>query len=393
MEEQRLQEVARIISEKLIYPVYQPIVSLKDGSIYAYEALSRITAENTSLNIMELFEGAGRSGYLWELEKICRTKALKHAVEKPEGMKLFINVDGNILRDSKFIKGFTKEKLGVYSLKTKDVVFEITERSDYDDPQLLSELIKHYREQGYEVALDDLGSGYSGLNRLQNIKPEYVKVDYELIHDIDKDKSKKSLLRMLVRHCNDMDYKLIAEGIETKEELQCLINLGVKYGQGFLLGMPDKEFQNIDPHVIKLIEELQKSKKKSHSNKIGNIGKMGTIVYPTCSVEHAMTLFSQAPRIPCIAIVDSECKFYGFIYRDEVMRYADDKQKSRLTVEGIMDPDILKIDADKTIKETIGRLMIREEQEFYKPFAIIRKHRYFGVATIRDVLIAIGKEL
>ena len=113
MEEQRLQEVARIISEKLIYPVYQPIVSLKDGSIYAYEALSRITAENTSLNIMELFEGAGRSGYLWELEKICRTKALKHAVEKPEGMKLFINVDGNILRDSKFIKGFTKEKLGV----------------------------------------------------------------------------------------------------------------------------------------------------------------------------------------------------------------------------------------------------------------------------------------
>ena len=148
MEEQRLQEVARIISEKLIYPVYQPIVSLKDGSIYAYEALSRITAENTSLNIMELFEGAGRSGYLWELEKICRTKALKHAVEKPEGMKLFINVDGNILRDSKFIKGFTKEKLGVYSLKTKDVVFEITERSDYDDPQLLSELIKHYREQG-----------------------------------------------------------------------------------------------------------------------------------------------------------------------------------------------------------------------------------------------------
>lgn len=148
MEEQRLQEVARIISEKLIYPVYQPIVSLKDGSIYAYEALSRITAENTSLNIMELFEGAGRSGYLWELEKICRTKALKHAVEKPEGTKLFINVDGNILRDSKFIKGFTKEKLGVYSLKTKDVVFEITERSDYDDPRgtgILQALCHHQK--------------------------------------------------------------------------------------------------------------------------------------------------------------------------------------------------------------------------------------------------------
>lgn len=188
--EQNKNVIARIISDGMLSPVYQPIVSLKDGSIYAYEALSRITYKNASISVSELFEIAGQCGYLWELEKLCRTNALKNATQKPQGAKLFINVDGNVLRDSNFIKGFTKEKLNAYSLKADDIVFEITERSNSDNYQLLRDVMEHYREQGYEVALDDLGSGYSGLNRLQNIKPEYVKIDYELIHNINKDKSK-----------------------------------------------------------------------------------------------------------------------------------------------------------------------------------------------------------
>ena len=104
-----------------------------------------------SINISELFETAGQMGYLWELEKICRTNALKNAVGKPDGVKLFINVDGNVLSDSKFIKGFTKAKLRMFSLKAEDVVFEITERSNCDNHRPLSTLIKYYREQGVEV--------------------------------------------------------------------------------------------------------------------------------------------------------------------------------------------------------------------------------------------------
>lgn len=104
-----------------------------------------------SINISELFETAGQMGYLWELEKICRTNALKNAVGKPDGVKLFINVDGNVLSDSKSIKGFTKEKLRMFFLKAEDVVFEITERNNCDNHRQLSTLIKHYREQGVEV--------------------------------------------------------------------------------------------------------------------------------------------------------------------------------------------------------------------------------------------------
>ena len=197
---------------------------------------------------------------------------------------------------------------------------------------------------------------------------------------------------MLVRYCNEMDYKLIAEGIETEDELHCLINIGVKLGQGFLLGRPDKSFISIDNHIIRLINKLHK-KKKSKNNSIENIGKMGTIVYPSCSLEHVNTLFSQNDKISYIGIVDSNCKFYGLIYPETIAEHLTANPKTTSMVIDVMDKNILEIDSEKSLKETIGRLMTRDETDFYKPFAIIRKKRYFGTATIRDVLIAAGKAM
>lgn len=104
-----------------------------------------ISNKNASISVSELFETAGQCGYLWELEKLCRTNALKNATQKPHGVKLFINVDGNVLRDSNFIKGFTKEKLNAYSLKADNIVFEITERSNSDNYQLLRDTMEQSR--------------------------------------------------------------------------------------------------------------------------------------------------------------------------------------------------------------------------------------------------------
>lgn len=392
MDEKKLKEVVQIVSNRYLSSVYQPIISLKDGSIHAYEALSRITYKETTIDIVELFEKAKQVGYLWELEKICRTNALKYASDKPKETKLFINIDGKVLRDSKFQKGFTKEKLEKYSLDIKDVVFEITERSDFGDGKFMSDIISHYREQGYDIAIDDLGSGYSGLNRLQNIKPNYVKIDYELIHEIHKDKSKKSLVRMIAKHCSDMDYKLIAEGIETEEELKCLINLGVEFGQGFLLGKPKPSFEHIDKRVVKTICELQK-KKSENKNKVGNIGKMGMVLYPTCSIEHAVKIYENNEKLTYIGIVDSQCRFYGVIERKKVMEYAAGQKAKEMSLEEIMEKDIIQIDAEKTIKSAIGMLMYRDESVFYKPIIILKKERYYGIASVRDVMIAIGREL
>lgn len=385
-------EAMNIISNGYLRSVYQPIVSLKDGMILAYEALSRITLEEATLTIGELFENASKMGCLWELEKICRMNALKNGASKPKDIKLFLNVDGNVLQDSKFEGGFTKEALKKYGLNEKDIVFEITERSSFADVQIVCEILRHYESQGFEVAIDDLGSGYSGLNRLQCIQPGYVKIDYELVHEIHKDKAKRSIVRMLVHHCEEMGHSLIAEGIEKEEELKCLINLGVDYGQGFFLGKPEKDFETISNHVVKTIMKFQKDR-PDKNNKMGNICKMGTVLYPSCSIEHAVSVFCQNKNLEYIAVVDSSCRFYGIVKKDVVMAYVDEKKSTRKNLEDIMEKEILQIDSDKSLKNGIGKLMTRDEKNFYAPFVILKKGRYYGIATVRDMVVAIGKVL
>ena len=238
-------EFLEIIRKQRIKPVYQPIISFRKGKIIAYEALSRVTDEYKDVAIDELFQMAHQLGCLWELEKICRSMAMKNAHGKPKNAKLFLNVDGQVILDKEFVKGFTKEKLVQNGIKTSDIVFEITERSDVENRDMLRNLVKHYESQGFAIAIDDIGSGYSGLNRMNYLNPQYIKVDYELVHNIHKSKSQRSIVGLLANHCKEMKYVLIAEGIENKEELECLIQLGVDCGQGYYLAKPKNEFGDI----------------------------------------------------------------------------------------------------------------------------------------------------
>lgn len=391
MQEEKLEEIKKIIDEKLIYPVYQPIVSLMDGKVVAYEALSRISLDEPKVSIQELFEGAAIIDRLWDLEKLCRTAAIEGAISKPKEVKLFINIDGNLLQDKTFQGGFTKEKLGEYSLCASDIVFEVTERSDFDDYEKIKTLLKHYENQGYEVAIDDLGAGYSGLNRLQNIKPQYVKVDYELIHDIHREKSKRALVRMLVHYCDSMGYRLIAEGIEKEEELECLINNGVVLGQGFLLGKPKKTFDDIEKIIRNIILGYAKQS-KMNKNTIGNICKMGRVLYPSCKVEQAFSVFENN-NVDYIAVVDSKCKFHGVVSRNMILKLKEENKETGRTIGDIMDTDVLLIDSDKTVKYGIGKLMSRGKKKIWKPFVILKKDRYFGIATVWDIVVAVGKEI
>jgi len=156
MKVNKADEFYKILERKAIYPVFQPIVNLQTGRVSGYEALSRIDRSSMTLTISDLFVIAEQLGCVWKLEKLCRNKALKAAVEKPEKVKLFLNVDGNIIQDKAFIQGFTNRKAMKAGVPASDIVFEITERSDIENYQILQQIMKHYADQGYEIALDDV---------------------------------------------------------------------------------------------------------------------------------------------------------------------------------------------------------------------------------------------
>lgn len=263
-EEEKLycEEIYRIIREGRIYPVFQPVVSLKNGRILAYEALSRIEGESAFSDIECLFEQSKNFGCTWELEQLCRRRALsvvaKEEIIKNEKAKLFLNVSPYIIYDEKFRAGFTKEYLKRYQISPSQVVFEITEREAVEDMETFSQVMEHYKKQNYEIAMDDVGSGYSGLSLICEVEPHYIKLDRKLVEDIHTHRMKYAIAKGLLEMANVCGIHLIAEGIEKEEELKTLIELGIHYGQGYLLGRPDKQMKQINSAMVEKIQYINR---------------------------------------------------------------------------------------------------------------------------------------
>ena len=153
-------------------------------------------------------------GTLWELELAFRTAAIQRAGEVGLDTLLFLNVDPNIVNDDTFREGLTVQLLEAHGLHPERIVFEITERSAIDRFELFQAAIEHYRSQGYRIAIDDMGAGYSNLNAICHIHPGFIKIDMALIRSINQDSFKQAVVKSFVVLANLTGSKLIAEGIE-----------------------------------------------------------------------------------------------------------------------------------------------------------------------------------
>lgn len=219
---------------------YQPIWNLLENSVLGWEGLAR-GPENSELEFPSaLFETAERAGYLLDVERLCRNTAIRNARLGPE-QYLFLNISPNILSDPSFRQGETRNVLSEMGLSPEQIVFEITEHHAIRDYQAFLTLVAHYKEQGYGIAMDDVGAGYSGLVTLMQVKPDFVKIDMSLIQGIDNDRTRQDIVRAIDAISQGFTGRVIAEGIETARELEMVKSLGVKYGQGFLLGRPNPE--------------------------------------------------------------------------------------------------------------------------------------------------------
>lgn len=262
-----------MLESQRIKPVFQPIVCLKTGEIIGYEALSRIIEPKEISCSEELFHLAGIYGKVWELEQLCRGKILEkyHSFHSTENKKLFLNVNPKVIHDKGFRAGFTSEYLKQYGLNLRNIVFEVTERDAVDDVRGFKDTINHYKSQGYNIAVDDAGSCYSGLNLICDIVPHYLKLDIQLIHDIHKDAIKYAMVKSMVEFANLANIQLVAEGIECEEELKALLKLGVHNGQGYFLRKPDEELKGVEKVAIDIIHKYndkQAAKVKKYKTEI-----------------------------------------------------------------------------------------------------------------------------
>lgn len=383
-----------ILENESISSVYQPIVSLTDGKIFGYEALSRISDKDVDFNIEQLFNISDKIDMSWKLETLCRTKALENAKSMDVEKKLFLNVNPNIIYDAEFRNGFTKNHLDKYGLDIHNIVFEFTERVAITDPSTFSDLIKQYKNQSYGIAIDDVGSGYSGLNTISSLMPDIIKLDKNLIRNIDKDEIKQFMCKAMIDFCNNACIEIIAEGIETEEELQTLIKLGVGYGQGYFLGVPRKYFTNISSEKIEMIKKYND---KKYSEKIrnsvypiiGNLSKKGNFFFKNEEVEVIYQILKHNTAITDFTVLEDETAV-GFMTRTELSELFGGKYGyslfSKKRIQEIMDKNFLKVNYNTPIDQVSRLAMQRPFKSLYNPIVVEKEGKYYGIVTIKDLL-------
>jgi EAL domain-containing protein (putative c-di-GMP-specific phosphodiesterase class I) len=231
-----------LLGDVVLDVVFQPIVDLETFGPFGYEVLGRATsADGAHVHRPDhLLEQAHAQGTLLRLDRAWRALAISRiaATALSPHLHWFFNVDTRCIDDPELTSGFTRAALEAAGLGDLRVVIELGERDPLLDRARLARLVPRYAQQGFSIALDDLGAGHASLNRLVELRPDVAKLDMALVRGIGRDAYRLALLKSLVRFADEVGMCLVAEGIETPSELEALRRQGVRFGQGFLLGRP-----------------------------------------------------------------------------------------------------------------------------------------------------------
>lgn len=227
-----------MIYEDRLTSVFQPIVSARDAGILGYECLVRGMEDGHLVGGSRILQVAGGSGLLSQTDYAARSKAIREASRYGIRSKIFINFTPSAVYDQIHSLHDTVELLDEMGLDRKQIVFEVIESERMVDVRHLERILRYYRELDFQVALDDVGSGYASLNVMQELRPDYSKLDAQLIRNVDRDSYKSVLTAKLLEASHELGVKSIAEGVETEGECQWLREHGADYLQGFYFAYP-----------------------------------------------------------------------------------------------------------------------------------------------------------
>lgn len=219
-----------------LFMVYQPIVSWSRRRAFGYEALVR-SSEKSLPHPGAIFEAAEQLARTSDLGQRIRAKCGEPLSAAEPDVTLFVNLHSRDLLDDALYE--TTAPLTAFASRT---VLELTERAAIDGISDISERIASLRKLGFRIAVDDIGAGYSGLNSFATVQPDFVKLDITLVRGLDTDPVRRRLVRLLAELCSDLGIFVVAEGVETPQERDALIELGIDLLQGYLFARPAAPF-------------------------------------------------------------------------------------------------------------------------------------------------------
>jgi EAL domain-containing protein (putative c-di-GMP-specific phosphodiesterase class I) len=235
---QRRTELRRILAARDVLIRYQPIVRLDDGAIHGFEALSTGPSGDIFENPEMMFSFAEETEQIVELERLCRTKAIRGAASLSSPQKLFVNCSARGFVDPQLTSPKLLDEVRKAGRAPGDIVFEVTERVAITEWAQFRSILADLRSMGFSIAIDDMGAGYSSLQAVAEVEPDYLKFDVSLVRDIHLSPIKRNLLETLVVLARKIDARVIAEGVESLHEFEALRAMDVTFAQGFYFAVP-----------------------------------------------------------------------------------------------------------------------------------------------------------
>lgn len=383
--------ILKAIKDNKLISLFQPIVAANTLEIIGYEALIRGPSDKAWHSPQMLFSLAEQYGIGNRIEIHCINTHLKRRKKLGLQGMLFLNLSSFCISSGEFIITEFANRLKKAGIGPDQVVIEITERHPVEDFIPMISILEEMRAHGLRIAIDDLGAGYSSLRQWSEIRPDYVKIDGHFIQNIHEDSVKRQFVRSFCEIANDIGCSIIAEGIETEEELETIQSLQVDYLQGYLIARPQRTPIKHTPARLRQLNDGTTF--LSNDLQVRALCKPTLTISPRLSVRSLADKFHQDKSLH-VAVVIEKSEPLGIITRNSLQQlfsshYGRDLY-GRKPVVLIMNDEAITVTEETEIERLSNQITDNNETLPDEYFVIVDKNKkYAGVGSLLDLLRAV----
>ncbi len=385
-----------LMSSRKLHAVYQPILDMHSGEYFAFEGLIRGPADSALHSPQALFDLARQAGLVCELEHLCREVVLTSYADLDLPGKLFINASVPCLQDTLFRSTGDAPLMESIGLTPSQVVIELTENHLVSDFAALHDTLADYRRFGYQIAIDDLGEGFSNLRMWSEVRPEFVKIDRHFISGIADDPLKFQLVRAMHEIAETCGTQLVAEGIETESEFITVRDLGIRFAQGFLIAKPMATPASTPTQRIhKLLDSARIIVYPRQGTNNAGLAPIRQLLRPLEPVSPNMdndtvyARFEREPHLLTLPVVEAE-RPVGMINRHVLIdRFARPFRRElygKKPCRMLMDGQPIMVDHTASVQDVARLIGSADQHSFSDGFIVTREGRYLGVGSSRELM-------
>lgn len=389
----RLDEV---LQQRQLSALFQPIICMRTGSIFGYEGLIRGPSDTALHSPFNLFKVARNANRSVDLERLCCSVVIEHFMLQNLPGKLFLNLSPETLLHYTAKGAYAFELLQALGITPDRVIIELTESHPTYDYKKLRDAVARCRQMGFQIAIDDLGEGFSSLRLWSEVRPDYVKIDMHFIQGIHLDPVKRQFVRSIQEIAQNSGSKVIAEGIETEEEFMAMYDLGIAYGQGYYIARPRAQpARSVPGEIIKRLHsngnpaDLQNGLTAYSGLTAEKLLNVAPSVPPHLTNNQVYELLTENPRLEILPVV-KDGQPIGLIVRSQLVDHFARPFLRELygkrDCTTLMDAEPLIVDKAITLQELSQAMVEAASRHLSNGFVITHQGRYLGIGSGQDLM-------